>query len=172
MKKLPMTILIFILLALCSNPAIAEDVAPALINAYAFSIWPVSEDEPVQLPSLDSLVVAGMALISKQTSGGTVVYQWGEQPQHIRLKVTIRSYESNDDARNGLLGILGGYSMILPKSSDYKLNAGDVGFVVVDGENISKSVFVKKNVTVVVEDVDPEQPALVEYTSVQIDILI
>ena len=101
-----------------------------------------------------------------------MTYTFGETQDKPLIIVTVKAHATVGDAQTGLLNILSQYSMILPKAETHGFKIGDIGFVINENNTITLAVFVKNNITVVVKNVDSDNPKSVREIAGQIDAMI
>jgi len=84
----------------------------------------------------------------------------------------VKAYTSIEKAQEGLLIILSQWSRILSKGSIHNLNVGDVNFVINENDTIIFVAFVRNNITVIVKNIEAENPISVQDIAIQTDSMI
>ena len=172
MKKI---LLVFAILFMCLGLASllsGQDMLSELKVIYGYNNWPGKTGEIKQEPNLNLLNLPGFILISKTTGEDGTTYKWGETQDKAQIAATVKFYSTIEDAQMGLLNILSQYSMILANTENYSFKAGDIGFAVNENDAIIFVAFVRNNITVVIKNVDFENPVSVKDIAVQIDSVI
>lgn len=154
------------------SPAFAEETLDPIRSAYGFDAWPGKKGDIKKEPALDPLHFPGYILIRKTTGSVGTTYMMGEAPDNVRVSITVKTYDSAVAAHAGLLGVLGGFSMILPSAESKNFKIGDAGFVINENDMFAFVAFVKNNITVVVKNIAPDKPNAVRDIASQVDLMI
>ena len=165
-------ILCFLAVSIICFGISAFSYAQDLKTIYNYDAWPGKTGELKQEPPLDLMPLPGLVLIGKTTGDDGMTYTFGETQDKPLIIVTVKAHAAVADAQTGLLNILSQYSMILPKAETHGFKIGDIGFVINENNTITLAVFVKNNITVVVKNVDSDNPKSVREIAGQIDAMI
>lgn len=162
-------ILCFLAVSIICFGISAFSYAQDLKAIYNYDAWPGKAGEFKQEPQLDLMPLPGLVLIGKTTGDNGTIYTFGETQDKPLISVTVKSHATAADAQTGLLNILSQFSMILLKAETQGLKLGDVGFVFTENDMVTFAAFVRNNITVVVKNINPENPKSVKDAAVQIN---
>jgi hypothetical protein len=149
-----------------------QDVLNKMKETYGYDNWPGKTGGIKQEPPLDLLILPGFVFIDKTTGDNGTTYRWGETMDNPRVLATVKSYSTIEEAQLSLLNNLSQFSTILPNVETYGIKVGDVGFAISENDIIVLAAFVKKNITVVVKNLIPDNPKSVRDIALQIDLMI